>query len=436
MEKTLESNRKKADAANSVASGQDMPISGSGAKSDFNNEHTPVTDLDKRKRVTKWLLGIAFILLLGVIIFLIPIPDKKKETFPEPPRPQPSVKESTEKQVLKEQQLPVTTITEEEESYPKEPATVDSDSLDEKTPDMDHDIQEPALVTIRISKSNTGNQAKETRVETAPEEPIKSSDMIEEIPEEPIIAKAIPEIKTPEEPKTGNSLGMEFVYIPSGTFMMGTPPKMAVRDTDERYHKVTLTKDFFMQTTEVTRKQWAALMGKTQTLFPKTPFFEQCGDDCPIENISWNDVQEFVRRLNEQENTDKYRLPTEAEWEYACRAGSGAYFCFGYDFGELGAYAWYKKNSKRQVHKVGRKKPNAWGLYDMHGNVWEWCSDLKGRYSAAPAIDPTGPKEGSRHVCRGGSWRNFDGGVRSAYRDYIADDRGDNFLGFRLVRMP
>ncbi len=433
MEKTPEFDQKKADAAKFVASGQEMPISRTGTMPDFNSEHTPDTEIDERKRITKWLLGIAFILLFGTIIFLISTLDKNKENFTEQPRPQPSDKESPEESVLKEQQIPVTTITEDEEYSPKEQAPADSDSLDEKTPDSSQDIQEPALVTIRISKINTENQATKTRAVIAPEEPVESLDMpakslemIEEIPEE----------GTPEEPKTANSLGMEFVYLPSGTFMMGTPPEMAVKDTDERYHKVTLTKDFFMQTTEVTRKQWSDLMGTAQTLLPKTPFFENCGDDCPIENISWNDVQEFVRRLNEQENTDKYRLPTEAEWEYACRAGSIAYFCFGDDFGRLGAYAWYRNNSNRQVHKVGQKKPNAWGLYDMHGNVWEWCSDLKGKYPVGPVTDPTGPTEGSHHVCRGGGWRNFDGGVRSAYRDYIADNRGDNFLGFRLIRMP
>ncbi len=436
MEKTPESDWKKADAAKFVASGQEMPISGTGTKPDFNSEHPPDTDLDKRKRITKRLLMIAFILLLGTIMFLIPILDKNKENFLKPPWPQPSVKKSPEKPVLKEQQIPVTTTTEEEVFSLKEQANADSYSLDEITPDLSQDIQESALVTIRISKINTENQATKTRVETAPKEPVKSSDIIEVIPDEQIIAKVIPEIKTPEEPKTGNSLGMEFVYIPSGTFMMGTPPEMAVKDTDERYHKVTLTKDFFMQTTEITRKQWADLMGRSQTFLPKTPFFENCGDDCPIENISWNDVQEFIRRLNEQENTDKYRLPTEAEWEYACRAGSGAYFCFGNDFGRIGAYAWYRNNSNRQVHKVGQKKPNAWGLYDMHGNVWEWCSDLRSKYPVGPVTDPKGPTEGSHHVCRGGGWRNFDGGVRSAYRDYIADNRGDNFLGFRLIREP
>jgi formylglycine-generating enzyme required for sulfatase activity len=155
-----------------------------------------------------------------------------------------------------------------------------------------------------------------------------------------------------------------------------------------------------------------------------------------MENISWNDTQEFIRKLNQKEKTRKYRLPTEAEWEYACNAGSTAIFCYGNDKNKLEEYSWYINNSEKKTHPVGQKKPNKWGLYDMHGNLWEWCQDLKNEYPSGAVINPTGPSKGLLRVCRGGSWRNYAGGVRSAYRDYVSPSRGDNFIGFRIVRMP
>ncbi len=232
-----------------------------------------------------------------------------------------------------------------------------------------------------------------------------------------------------------NSIGMKFVHIPSGTFMMGSHPKAPIRDEDEKYHQVSLTEGFYMQTTEVTQAQWKAVMGDESVTFPFRPFFKKCGGDCPMENISWNDTQEFIRKLNQKEKTRKYRLPTEAEWEYACNAKSAAIFCYGNDKNKLEEYAWYINNSEKKTHPVGQKKPNKWGLYDMHGNLWEWCQDWKNEYPSGAVNNPTGPSKGLLRVCRGGSWRNYAGGVRSAYRDYVSPYRGDNFIGFRIVRM-
>ena len=172
-----------------------------------------------------------------------------------------------------------------------------------------------------------------------------------------------------------NSVDMKFVPIPRGTFTMGSPFDEPGRADDEKLHRVRLTKRFFMQTTEVTQRHWYAVMGNNPSIF------DDCGWDCPVENVSWFDVLEFIARLNQLEKTNKYRLPTEAEWEYAARAGSRGWFCFGSEGNMFKDYAWYKENSEGRPHPVAQKKPNAWGLYDVHGNVWEWCRDWDGEYS-------------------------------------------------------
>ncbi len=160
-----------------------------------------------------------------------------------------------------------------------------------------------------------------------------------------------------------NSIGQKFVLIPAGSFMMGGPVNELHRsDAESPQHRVTISKPFYMQTTEVTQGQWKGVMGHN-------PSHNRPCCDCPVENVSWDAVQEFIRLLNVSEDTGKYRLPTEAEWEYACRAGSTTTWCFGDDEARLGEYAWYSDNC-RETHPVASKKPNAWGLYDMHGNVW------------------------------------------------------------------
>jgi formylglycine-generating enzyme required for sulfatase activity len=150
-----------------------------------------------------------------------------------------------------------------------------------------------------------------------------------------------------------------------------------------------------------------------------------------VENVSWNDAQEFIKRLNGKEGKT-YRLPTEAEWEYACCAGSTSRYCFGDDIGKLSEYAWYDKNSGGRTHPVGTKKPNDWGLYDMHGNVWEWCEDWYSDYSSGKVTNPVGPESGSGRVYRGGGWDDYARGCRSASRDGdVPADRNDG-IGFRL----
>ncbi|MDY6789925.1 MAG: SUMF1/EgtB/PvdO family nonheme iron enzyme [Thermodesulfobacteriota bacterium] len=242
----------------------------------------------------------------------------------------------------------------------------------------------------------------------------------------------------PESKKITNSLGMEFVYIKPGTFIMGSPSSEPRHQSNARQHKVTLTKGFYMQTTEVTQGQWKAVMGN----YPSK--FKNCGDDCPVEQVSWNDAQGFIRRLNQKEGSGKYRLPTEAEWEYAARAGSTTAFAnggiselkCGYD-ANLDAMGWYCGNSNKTTHQVAQKQPNAWGLYDMHGNVWEWCQDRYGKnYPSGSVTDPTGPSSGPDRVFRGGSWHRDAGFCRSANRGRNELGYRRESLGFRLTLSP
>jgi formylglycine-generating enzyme required for sulfatase activity len=231
-----------------------------------------------------------------------------------------------------------------------------------------------------------------------------------------------------------NSIEMSFALISAGTFTMGSPLNELGRDDDETQHEVTLTKSFYLQTTEVTQGQWRAVMGYNPSSF------SDCGDNCPVEEVSWRDVQQFITKLNEREATDTYRLPTEAEWEYACRAGSTTAFANG-DITETGcgydpnldAMGWYCYNSS-ETHPVAQKAPNAWGLYDMHGNVWEWCMDWYGDYPTDPVTDPIGPTSGTDRVMRGGSWTSDARNCRSAYRNAgYPDDYYDDY-GFRVVK--
>ncbi len=206
-----------------------------------------------------------------------------------------------------------------------------------------------------------------------------------------------------------NSLGMKFVYIPPGTFMMGSPPSESGRYSDETRHKVTLTKGFYMQTTEVTQGQWKAVMGKNPS------YFGSYGDNCPVEDVSWYEAQEFIKKLNKRDRSHTYHLPTEAQWEYAARAVTTGRFAGTGNLYEMGWY--YSNSSGNGTHKVGTKKPNQWGLYDMHGNVWEWCEDWKGSYPSGHVTDPSGPDRGSGRVFRGGGWYSYTRYCRSANRD-------------------
>jgi len=232
------------------------------------------------------------------------------------------------------------------------------------------------------------------------------------------------------EPKITNSIGMTFVYIKPGTFMMGSPSGELGRDDDEIQHQVTLTRGFYMQITEVTQGQWRAVMGNNPSRF------SNCGDDCPVEQVSWNDVQEFILRLNQKEGGNSYHLPTEAEWEYACRAGTNTMFSFGDNDSQLINYAWFEYNSGKNTHSVARKNPNAWGLYDMLGNVWEWCQDWLGNYPSGSVTDPAGLLSGLTRVYRGGGWYNYAVYCRSANRYSDTPVFRSHVLGFRLSRTP
>jgi formylglycine-generating enzyme required for sulfatase activity len=225
-----------------------------------------------------------------------------------------------------------------------------------------------------------------------------------------------------------NSLGMKFVYIPSGNFIMGSPKSEEGRYNDEIKHKVTLTKGFYMQTTEVTQGQWQEVMGYNPS------GFKNCGDNCPVENVSWDDAQEFIKKLNRKEKGAQYRLPTEAEWEYACRAGTETRYYTGDSEADLDRAGWYDDNSGGKTHPVGRKKPNGFGLYDMHGNVWEWCSDWYGDYPSGSVTDPQGPLSGDYRVLRGGSWFNGGRSVRSAHRFRLEPAARYDLYGLRLAR--
>ncbi len=232
----------------------------------------------------------------------------------------------------------------------------------------------------------------------------------------------------PEGFHISDDFGMKFVYIPPGTFMMGSSENEPGRDRDETLHRVTLTRGFYMQTTEVTQGQWKEVMGENPSRF------KECGDDCPVETVSWDDVQEFIKSLN-RKGEGLYRLPTEAEWEYAARAGSETAYCFGNDAADLGKYAWYGESWDGGTHPVAQKQPNAWGLYDMHGNVWEWCHDWYGKYPSDTVTDPTGSESGSDRVNRCGSFLNTARYCRSANRgNWRPPGFRGGYLGFRLVR--
>jgi formylglycine-generating enzyme required for sulfatase activity len=275
----------------------------------------------------------------------------------------------------------------------------------------------------------------------------------------------LPKNKLPQNPKAGErkvvkikGVDFAFRYCPAGTFMMGSPKNEKNRgDNDnEPQHEVQLTQGFWLGETEVTQEQWGEVMKDNPSRFK--------GRKLPVERVSWNDCQKYIEQLNDNAPEGyKFALPTEAQWEYACRAGSKAAYCFGDDVEKLSDYAWYRANNDGEPHEVGGKKANAWGLHDMHGNVWEWCSDLYDKYygnsqlekNLTPAgknlygedlpkeqlivktaVDPTGASSGVRRVPRGGSWCDFVEGCRSAFRLSYAPESSDRALGLRLALVP
>ena len=218
----------------------------------------------------------------------------------------------------------------------------------------------------------------------------------------------------------------EMILIPSGEFLMGAVQNDASAQDDEKpRHLVKISKAFFIGVTEVTQSHFETVMGENPSRFK--------GADRPVERVTWDEAVEFCKRLSGKAN-ETYRLPTEAEWEYACRAGTESVYFWGNTFD--GDFAWYRANSDGQTHPVGLKKPNAWGLRDITGNVWEWCSDLYAEdyYSNSPESDPRGAIIGVRRVYRGGSWINSAGMHRASDRLRVTPDARDDNIGFRIVR--
>ncbi len=213
---------------------------------------------------------------------------------------------------------------------------------------------------------------------------------------------------------------------------MGSPESEDGHKAEELQHKVTFTEGFWIGETEVTQKLYQAVTGTNPAFFKNNP-------DLPVETVSWYDAAAFILQLNSLIGTGSFNLPTEGQWEYACRAGSQDAYCYGNDRAILGDYGWVGDNtadSKVRVKAVAGKKPNAWGIYDMHGNLWEWCLDWYGAYPEHALSDPSGPLHGVERVCRGGSWFSGKGGVRCADRDHVPPDYVNSSLGFRIVWTP
>ncbi len=235
-----------------------------------------------------------------------------------------------------------------------------------------------------------------------------------------------------ERPQTGKrytvvDTGIALVPVPAGTFTMGSPVFEIGHRRDEAAHPVTLSKPFWLGRAPVTQAQYTAVMGSNPAHFK--------GDDLPVESVSWEEAMAFCRKLTERERAAGrlpegyvYTLPTEAQREYACRAGTTERYA-----GELDAIAWYSGNSDEQNHPVGQKQPNAWGFYDMQGNVWEWCRDWYGDYPGGSVTDPTGPASGNDRVYRGGAWFHSADLCRSAYRYHMEPGGRGSLLGFRVA---
>ena len=245
--------------------------------------------------------------------------------------------------------------------------------------------------------------------------------------------------KEKERPKEfTNSVGMKFVWIAPGIFLMGSPKEEKLRaDEFETQHKVTLTKGYFMGVYTVTQEQWKEVMGNNPSTFTGEK-------NLPVQSVSWDDCQEFIKKLREKDKKP-YRLPTEAEWEYACRAGTKTPFHYGETIStDQANYAYvadfadqFDYNSKKGVLRkkpvpVGSFPANAWGLYDMHGNVYQWCQDRFGEYQQKDTVDPKGPNTSTYPVIRGGSWDSLPAVCRSAARASLPPDKRYSGIGVRL----
>ena len=225
-------------------------------------------------------------------------------------------------------------------------------------------------------------------------------------------------------PRLTNSVGMEFVLIPAGAFMMGASDSYP---DEQPIHPVHISRPFYLGKYEVTQAQWETVMGYNPSAW-------RGQRNLPVEQVSWEDVQEFLRRLNAEEGGTRYRLPTEAEWEYAARAGTTTAYSFGSDVSRLDEYAWHAGNAAHMSHPVGQLKPNAWGLHDMHGNVWEWVHDWYATYPIGAETDPHGAASGVSRVFRGGGQNNVAWRCSSSSRGYRPPESRLDAVGFRVLR--
>jgi formylglycine-generating enzyme required for sulfatase activity len=225
----------------------------------------------------------------------------------------------------------------------------------------------------------------------------------------------------------GNGVNLELLKIPAGEFLMGTRDSGFLFDEDERpMHRVTISRPFHIGKYEVTQAQWAAVMGGNPS--------RHKGDQLPVHDVTWDSCREFCSRLGERTGRT-VRLPTEAEWEHACRAGTETLFSFGDNQDDMGAYGWYQDNTENAPELVGTRQPNPWGLHDMHGNVFEWCADWfdSTYYGWSTEKDPAGPQAGEKRVMRGGCWYMQAWSARSAFRAASKPSGSNEIVGFRVV---
>ena len=274
-------------------------------------------------------------------------------------------------------------------------------------------------------KEGDSSEAENPFAPAPPESPPVKPELVDTI-------KYLKSLMTREQVALGgpivNTIDMVLVPIPPGEFAMGSPTSEADRLGDETQHLVRITKPFYLSVHEVTQAQYERVMGSNPS--------SSKGPTKPVEQVIWNDAVAFCGKLSDEEGVE-YRLPTEAEWEYACRAGASAAYSFGNNERQLPQYAWYSGNSNITTHPVGELKPNAWGLFDMHGNVYEWCQDLYGPYERLQVVsDPIGPASGDHgRVLRGGAFYSQPKNVRGANRSHNNQPGNRSHdLGFRLAR--
>ena len=258
----------------------------------------------------------------------------------------------------------------------------------------------------------------------------------EKVVTKPIKSKPKPNVSTEPSPSTRRTVTTfkyepEMVFVQGGTFQMGcTSEQGSDCESDEKpTHQVTLS-SYQIGKYEITQWQWREVMGQD----PPELKFKGC-DDCPVERVSWDDIQQFLKKLNNR-TSKNYRLPTEAEWEFAARGGTRSN---GYKYSgsnSIGNVAWFTDNSNNKTHPIGQKQANELGIFDMTGNVWEWCSDWYGTYNSAAVSNPTGATKGTARVARGGSWNRYAQCCRVADRNYYAPTIRDSDLGFRVILSP